>query len=123
MFKIDASDMHKTMVNLDQNVIYHQTIIAADDIKNKTEEMTFPLVPLDLGYLEGGFKASVKSYPPLLQMDMIYSAIDNSGYDYAEIQHEVSFRHPKKGQKKYLMVGFGRIRVDDIWASYLSRVL
>jgi len=132
MFSVDASNMEKTLMNLDQGPIHHQTVIAADEIANETEKHTHPYVPEEEHYLVGGFKEKVTSYPPLFRMDMIYDAVSNQGYHYAAIQHEEKLDHFKKPPKKfikpgakdhYLLIGFGEVPIEAIWARHLHSVL
>lgn len=119
----DTTDMEKSMISIG-NLIYHHTAIAADEIAEQTEKHTFPYVPRDEGSLEGGFKANSTSQPPLLQMDMVYSAKSNKGYDYAARQHEVKFHHKKTSARDhYLKIGFQEVKVEDIWARHLRNVL
>lgn len=118
---IDPSDMVQKMTQLDAKVAM-QTNIAGDEITEQTEQHTFPYVPYREGYLEAGFKSVEKFFSNLLQIDMMYSAKSNQGYDYAAIQHERPFRH-RKGTAKYLTKGFREVKVEDIWASRLRVVL
>ena len=75
------------------------------------EQMTFPLVPYDRGYLEDSFSFEVNMEPPTAKLEVKYSSVSEGGFDYAEIQHEnMLFRHPvRKGgktpQAKYLKTG------------------
>lgn len=68
-----------------------------------------PLVPFERGYLEDSYDDNYIDYEDVNILEIEYSGRDNpyaKGYDYAYIQHEnPSFRHPIKGEHKYLEKG------------------
>lgn len=81
------------------------TLIDAGLLIKKT---TTPYVPLDRGYLEEAYEQTIYTLTDLFKMEFGYSVRDNPysrGYDYAYIQHEEEFQHPKRGTSRYLDVG------------------
>lgn len=73
------------------------------------KEKTTPFVPLDVGYLEESLSSIVTDAGSNVQMEEFsYTGKHNPkarGYDYAIIQHEKPFRHPRRGTMKYLSKG------------------
>lgn len=122
LIQFDKSNMEVNMSNLDQ-MVQMQTDIAADHITEQTEKMTFPYVPLKWGYLQDGFHTEQRSNTPKLQIDMMYDAYSNQGFDYAYIQHEKNLHHPKKGIDHYLTRGMSQINVEQLYAFHISKVL
>lgn len=122
MLKFDKSDMEQKMSNIDQ-LIQMQTDIAGDHITEQIELMTFPYVPYREGYLQDSFHAEETGNTPVLQMDMMYDAYSNKGFDYARVQHEKILHHPKKGTDHYLIKGMSHVNVEQLYAFHLSKVL
>jgi hypothetical protein len=122
--------MYKTMVNVEVQ-LEHAMLSAAEEVSFETEKHTHHYTPEEEHYLVGGFKMRMRSYPPLLQMDMIYSAKANDGFDYAAFQHEAPLNHfgPEKkfikpgATMKYMMIGYGEVPVEAIIAKHSNRVL
>jgi hypothetical protein len=118
----DVSDAKEKMEGIDR-LIAIQDNIAADHIVEEVERKTFPYVPLRLGYLEGGFSSKQVSVYPTIQIDMIYSAIANNYYDYAQRQHEEEFTHIRKGTDHYMLKGTREVNAEAIYAHHISKVL
>jgi hypothetical protein len=68
------------------------------------ERATKPRVPIRTGKLRGsGEVGRIQGYPQIYQ-ELKYKAHNpRDGYNYAAIQHEVAFRHPKGGEDHYLL--------------------
>lgn len=72
--------------------------VAMDMMINSTEENTYPYVPYEFGYLEGGFSFEQQQYPPLMAVEVQYNAYANNGFNYAAYQHDNDLNHPiRKG--------------------------
>ena len=70
------------------------------------ELFTVPYVPLDTSALEQSFDYVVSSGTNFVMVRMGYDAVDeNSGFHYAEYQHNHLLNHPKRGQAYYLYHG------------------
>ena len=70
------------------------------------ELFTVPYVPLDTSALEQSFDYVVSSGSNFVMVRMGYDAVDeNSGFHYAEYQHENVLHHPKRGRDHYLIDG------------------
>lgn len=127
---LDKSDMEVQMSNLDQRV-QMQTDIAGDHISDETEKMTFPYVPEEQHYLVAGFTSKVITNTPRLQIDMMYDAYSNRGFNYAEIQHKKALNHfgPEKKYIKpgatdhYMTKGLSHVNVEQLYAFHISKVL
>jgi len=120
-WRLDPSDMVKRMTYLD-GVLDLQTRISGRDIEREVEIKTTPYVPLRKGWLERSYRTTTRTSNPL-HIDFTYSAKSPQGYDYAGIQHEEPFHHPKRGIDHYLTKGLTDARPVEIWARNLLRVL
>jgi len=121
-FLIDESDAIKNMEIVDHHVRL-QNDIAADHIINEIENKTFPYVPLDEGYLQDSFYTKITSPTPVFQADMFYSMLSNKYFDYAEVQHEVDFNHPLKGEIYYMKKGIAKVDELALYAYHISKAL
>lgn len=130
LIQFDKSDMEVQMSNLDQRV-QMQTDIAGDHIVDRTEKDTFPYVPEEQHYLVAGFTSKVVTNTPKLQIDMMYNAYSNRGFNYAEIQHKKALNHfgPEKKYIKpgatdhYMTKGLSHVNVEQLYAFHISKVL
>lgn len=119
--RMDSQDFFKRKQVIQLNINL-QTEIAGDHITDLWEEKSFPYVPRREGYLEGSYTKTLKSYAPRLLITAMYSALSNRGFDYALIQHEVPFSHPRKGEVRYFGKGIDKVNVLNIWGSRIRTV-
>ena len=99
-----------------------QTMI---DVAHVVELHTAPLVPLETGRLEHSFKFVVtERTPDFIEVEIGYDASDpESGFVYAEYQHEEDLHHPLRGEQFYLKYGIELSRNESfelIEVDYLS---
>lgn len=99
-----------------------QTMI---DVAHVVELHTAPLVPLETGRLEHSFKFVVtERTPDFIEVEIGYDASDpESGFVYAEYQHEEDLHHPLRGEQFYLKNGIELSRNESfelIEVDYLS---
>lgn len=67
---------------------------------------TIPYVPLDTGALEQSYEYQVVENSPFILLGVGFDAEDpESGFHYAEYQHNTILNHPKRGIPYYLTVG------------------
>lgn len=66
-----------------------------------------PLVPLDTGALEQSYEYQIVDSSNFILLGVGYDAVDeDSGFHYAEYQHNTEeLNHPKRGQAYYLVDG------------------
>lgn len=121
LWRLNPADMVKRMTYLD-GVLDLQTRITGRDIEREVEIKTTPYVPLRRGWLERSYRSVTKSSHPL-HVEFTYSAKSKKGYDYAAIQHEKPFNHPRRGTDHYLTKGLTDARPIEIWAKNLLRIL
>lgn len=125
---VDYSQFLEKKQSVVRNVMVHVEI-AADEIVEKTESITFPLVPLLFGYLQDSFYERYISPAPNLEVEMLYAAYNiRDGYNYAFIQDDTKtqyklyghlFHHPRKGQSPYLTEGFNKVPINSIFQKQL----
>lgn len=118
---LDPSDMVKRMTYLD-SMVDLQTRISGRDIDKEVKSKTTPYVPLRRGWLERSYRSVTKSSHPL-HVYFTYSAKNKQGFDYAGVQHEEPFNHPRRGTDHYLIKGLTDARPIEIWVKNLLRVL
>lgn len=104
-FKADDKPFQNKLTNVSNNVRVRLTSWA-NYTARKIKIRTTPFVPLDKGTLEEGFFSHVKISTNEFGALVGYTARSKNGFDYAEIQHRrTDFRHPKRGQARYLEYG------------------
>ena len=86
-----------------KNKVRKAVIEAAEDNMIDLADKAFDLAPKDTGRLESSANPEVEVKGNRVNGKVTFSAKNpETGYDYALIQHEVPFNHPKKGEWKYL---------------------
>jgi len=83
--------------------VKEKTIEAFEDVVLDLADKALNLAPVDTGKLRKSADPEVKVKGNKITATVTFSAKNPvNGYDYALIQHEVKFNHPKGGQWKYL---------------------
>jgi len=83
--------------------VRNAAISAAEDVVLDLADKALNLAPVDTGALRKSANPEVKVKNNKVSGTVTFSAKNPiNGYDYALIQHEVNFNHPKGGQWKYL---------------------
>ena len=100
-------------------------VLTMIDVASLIHANTNQRVPLDTGRLEESFEWKlVKETSDFIQVNVTYDAEDpDSGFHYAEYQHNHLLNHPKRGEAYYLYNGIQASRsmaYQIIETDYLS---
>lgn len=83
------------------------------EVSRLIENTTNPLVPYRTGLLESSYLEAPVSDYPLIEVEIGYSVASvGGGWDYAHIQHEKNFNHPRRGTMRYLYKGIQYTRSE-----------
>ena len=82
-------------------------VLTMFDVASLIHANTNQRVPLDTGRLEESFQPElIKETSDFIQVNVTYDAEDpDSGFHYAEYQHNHLLNHPKRGEAYYLYNG------------------
>lgn len=86
---------------------YETMVLTMVDVASLIQANTNFRVPLDTGRLEESFHWVLREESDeRIVVDVIYDAVDpDSGFHYAEYQHNRLLNHPKRGEAFYLYKG------------------
>ena len=86
---------------------FETMVLTMVDVASLIHANTNQLVPLDTGRLEESFHWELREESSdMIMVDVIYDAEDpDSGFHYAEYQHNHILNHPKRGTDHYLFKG------------------
>jgi len=104
--KIKTISFNTRLKNIERNI--HLKLVKWSQKSTKRIQIaTIPFVPLDEGYLERGWFDKEFNNVNKIYVEFGFSARNNpkTNYDYAWIQHQVRFNHPKRGTDHYLDIG------------------
>ena len=94
-------------------------VITLENVAEYIRIHTIPFVPLDTSALEQSFEYMAGGYSPLFALVVGFDAVDeDSGFHYAEYQHDNILHHPKRGTEEYLIKGM--IYSKDGWMELIE---
>ena len=123
LFEVKADEFYE-WVNT-ARTRFETMVLTMVDVASLIHANTNQRVPLDTGRLEESFEWElVKETSDFIQVNVTYDAEDpDSGFHYAEYQHNHLLNHPKRGEAYYLYNGIQASRsmaYQIIETDYLS---
>lgn len=105
LFEVNAEEFYE-WVNT-ARTRFETMVLTMVDVASLIHANTNQRVPLDTGRLEESFEWElVKETSDFIQVNITYDAEDpDSGFHYAEYQHNHLLNHPKRGEAFYLYKG------------------
>ena len=105
LFEVKADEFYE-WVNT-ARTRFETMVLTMVDVASLIHANTNQRVPLDTGRLEESFEWElVKETSDFIQVNVTYDAEDpDSGFHYAEYQHNHLLNHPKRGEAYYLYNG------------------
>ena len=105
LFEVKADEFYE-WVNT-ARTRFETMVLTMVDVASLIHANTNERVPLDTGRLEESFEWElVKETSDFIQVNVTYDAEDpDSGFHYAEYQHNHLLNHPKRGEAYYLYNG------------------
>ena len=105
LFEVNAEEFYE-WVNT-ARTRFETMVLTMFDVASLIHANTNQRVPLDTGRLEESFQPElIKETSDFIQVNITYDAEDpDSGFHYAEYQHNHLLNHPKRGEAFYLYKG------------------
>lgn len=105
LFEVNAEEFYE-WVNT-ARTRFETMVLTMFDVASLIHANTNQRVPLDTGRLEESFQPElIKETSDFIQVNVTYDAEDpDSGFHYAEYQHNHLLNHPKRGEAFYLYNG------------------
>jgi hypothetical protein len=101
---VDDSQFQEWITEIKTN--FHSMVETMKKVARVIELTTAPYVPLDTSALEQSFDYMVVDNSPFILLGVGYDAVDeDSGFHYAQYQHDHHLNHPRRGIPFYLTVG------------------
>lgn len=120
--RVDDSKFQEWVSEVRTN--FHSMVETMKKVARIIELATVDYVPLDTSALEQSFDYQVVDASPFILLGVGYDAVDeDSGFHYAQYQHDNFLNHPKRGIPFYLTVGIHDAKFEFfelIESDYLS---
>lgn len=103
-FRVDTEPFIEYLREVENR--FHSMTKTMKKVAKVIELATVEYVPLDTSALEQSFEYQILDNSPFILLGVGYDAVDeDSGFHYAQYQHDNFLNHPRRGIPFYLTVG------------------